>query len=284
MEGLNIGSSYNLLELKGIPYTVKNRGENTIDVSIESAAPDKRTLYRSYEPIPDPSWVTLTPNRVRINPGDAGFSGITISIPDDPKYAGRHFHALIMAKTINPGMFAASVQSHLRFSTGKGPKTLEAEARYAAMVKLNYDMWPSALYLKKAVVGKYDSFKSEGKGFLFTNRDEEEIELVISARPWGRQQSPPGYETPKDVSWAKFEPSLIKMDPLSLKRVKPMFDIPKEYAGRKLAFMVQLSLPIGTIVNFTHRVLLDVGDDGTASVTTEKVETQKKKSKKEKSK
>ena len=39
MENLEPGRSYNLRELRGIPYTVKNRGDGAVDVIVEVTVP-----------------------------------------------------------------------------------------------------------------------------------------------------------------------------------------------------------------------------------------------------
>jgi len=271
LEGLKVGKNYNLLELRGIPYTIKNRGDAPVSVIVEAERPEKGMLMPGYEPIPDSSWIEVSPNEVTINPGESAFAALTIKIPEGKEYIGRHYHGLIFAhtKAARGAFFSAGVRSNIRFSTGKGPETLAEEERYRAMVELNYDMWPSALYVRKATVGKYDAAKTENKTFLFTNRDENPIELTINPAPWGKRRLNPGYEKLNDLSWIRFEPSLIKVDPLSLKKVHLKMDIPKEYAGRKFAFTAILQLPIGTIVNNSHRIFVEVAKDGEATITTE---------------
>lgn len=258
MENLEPGKSYNLLELRGLPYTVKNRGDGPVEVLVEIQPPTTAEVLAPYEPIPDPTWVSVSPGRMRLEAGEPGFAALTISIPDDPKLVGRHFQGQIWAHTVNTGLLAAGVRSNVRFSIGKGPETLEDEAKEKAMVSLNYDLWPAALYVKKAKVGAYDPQKEEGRQFVLTNRAEETLELVASAVPWERLALPAGYEAPKDLSWVKVEPSTVKVDPVSLERVRLKLDVPEAYKGKKLAFLIQLALPIGTVVNRTNRVLVEV--------------------------
>ncbi|TBR16954.1 hypothetical protein EPO15_18070 [bacterium] len=258
MENLEPGKSYNLLELRGLPYTIKNRGDGPADVLVEVQVPTKKELLGSYEPILDPTWVSVSPSRLRLEPGEPGFSALTITIPDDPKLLGRHFQAQIWAHTLTTGLMAAGVRSTIRFSTGAGPETLEERAREKAMVALNYELWPAALYIKKAAVGTYDPMKAEGRQFVLTNRAEETLELVATAVPWSGVALPEGYETPKDLSWVKIEPAKLTVEPVSLERMRLKLDVPAEYKGRKLAFLIQLSLPIGTVVNRTNRVLVEV--------------------------
>lgn len=257
LENLKPGRSYNLRELKGIPYTVKNRGDAPVEVSLEVIPPSAAERIEPYEPIPDPSWIVLNPNRAFLGAGEPAFSDLTINVPEDPKYLGRHFQGVVWARTLNTGILAAGVKSNIRFSIGKGPETLAEEARQKQMVELNYELWPSAMYVLEAKPGPYDVKKQEKKSFKLTNRDESELTLVLKATPWSGSK-PVGYETPDDVSWAKFEPETVTVDAESLKDVKLMLDVPKELKGKKVAFLVQVTLPIGTVVNMANRVYLQV--------------------------
>ncbi|MBI5596153.1 MAG: hypothetical protein HY928_08710 [Elusimicrobia bacterium] len=258
MENLEPGKSYNLLELRGLPYTVKNRGDGPVEVLVEITPPTTQECLAPYEPMPDASWMSVSPSRLRLDAGEPGFAALTIDVPNDPKFVGRHFQGQVWAHTLGTGLLAAGVRSNIRFSIGKGPETLEAEAHEKQMVALNYELWPAALYVTKARAGAYEPAKEEGRQFVLTNRSEEPLELVATAVAWERMGLPAGYEAPKDLSWVKIEPATVKVDPISLERVRLKLDIPEQYKGKKLAFLIQLSLPIGTVVNRTNRVLVEV--------------------------
>jgi hypothetical protein len=257
LENLKPGRNYNLRELKGIPYTVKNRGDAPVEVVLETVRPEEKEMAAPYEAIPDPSWIELNPSRVFLAAGEPAFADLTIKVPNDPKYVGRHFHGVVWAHTLNTGFMAAGVKSNIRFSIGKGPDTLLEDERQKQMVELNYELWPTALYVMDAKLGKYDVKKAEKKSLKLTNRDDKPLTLVVKAAPWTGSK-PEGYETPEDVSWAKFTPETVAVDPESIKDIKLMLDVPKELKGKKLAFLVQLSLPIGTIVNMANRVYVQV--------------------------
>lgn len=182
---------------------------------------------------------------------------MTINVPSDPKYVGRHFHGVVWARTLNTGLLAAGVKSNVRFSIGKGPETLAEEERQKQMVELNYELWPSALYVLQAKAGNYDVKAQEKKSLKLTNRDEQPLVLTVKAVKWSGSK-PVGYETPDDVSWAKFEPETVKVDAESLKDIKLVLDVPKELKGKKIAFLVQLALPIGTVVNMSNRVYVQI--------------------------
>jgi hypothetical protein len=258
IEGLRPGGIYNLREIKGVPYTVKNRGSSPQVVQVEAVNVDLTKLVDPYEPVPDPNWIRIEPSVMRIDPGEAGFGDVIISIPNDPALDGKHYQADIWARTVNTGFFSAGVRSRLRFSIGKGPQSLAAERRAKAMVNVNYDLWPSRMYVKEAQVGKkYDVKRKEKKSFKLTNRGEENIEFVFSAIPWLTTNVPTGYERITKLDWVKFKPSKVKVKGGRVKDVRMILDdAPEELRGKSIAFVVQVALPIGTPISATHRVFM----------------------------
>lgn len=259
VEGMRPGRAYNLRELKGIPYTVKNRGDADAEVLVEVTIPKKEDLKEGYEAIPDPSWVTILPNRHRINPHSAAFSDIVIQLPDDKTLDGRHFQANIWAHMVGGGFLAAGVYSRIRFSVGPGPAALELEKRTKAMVTLNFDLWPTALYLVKARAGeRYSAKKVEKKSFKLTNRADAPLEVVFKATSWSTQLGamPEGYQSAEDLAWVKFKPAQIKVKPERVSEIEIVLEAPESLKGQKIGFLVQLSLPIGTVISNTHRVFV----------------------------
>jgi hypothetical protein len=260
LANLKPGRSYNIRELKGVPYTVKNRGTSPVEVILDVVIPPKGYQRPPFEPIPDPTWVQVRPAKFRLGPGEAGYSDLIITLPDDEKLKDKHFMAQIWARTWNTGMLAAGVKSDIRFSVGKSPDTLEDEKRQKAMVDLNYDFYPASLYVRKAAVGLYDVKKEERRSFKVTNRSEKLLELVIRPIAWQAYTMtlPAGYEQIEDLKWVRFEPDTLTVDPDTVKEVKVILDVPERLKGRKLAFLVQLSLPIGVIVGAANQVYVEV--------------------------
>lgn len=255
-EGLKPGGVYNLRELRVVPYTVKNRGDAPVDVAVEAQIP--KSTEAPYEMLPDPSWIELNPGRLRIDPESLGFSDIIIRIPDDASLKGRHFQATIWARTVGTGMLGAGVNSRLRFSIGPGPDTLARRELADAVVQLNYDLWPNALYLTKAKTGaRYDGKEAEGRQFMLTNRTEAELNLVPKAVRWPTASlalPAGGWEAPEDLSWVRFEPSTATVSGLSVQAIRVVLDgAPEHLKGKKAAFLIQLTLPNGMVINQTHR-------------------------------
>lgn len=259
LENLKPGGVYNIREIKGVPYTLKNRGDSPADVLVEVVIPSSAGIQAPYEPVPDPTWIQVNPSRMRLDGGEMGFSDLIISVPNDEKLRDRHFQAQVWGHTVGTGLLAVGVKTDIRFSIGKGPETLEEEKRRKAMVDVNYDLWPSALYVRNAKPGSYDVKKEEKRSFKITNRAEKTVDLVLKAVPWQSGVSAPqGYERIEDLGWVKFSPDAVSVEPDSVQDIRLMLDVPQALKGRKVAFMVQVSLPIGVIVGASHQVYLEV--------------------------
>lgn len=260
-EGLQPGRTYNIREVSGVPYTVKNRGDGDVEVIVDGSVPSTKDVQVPYEPIPDASWITMNPSKFSIGANSLGFCDIIITVPDDPKLQGRHFQASLWARTISTGMLAAGVRTRLRFSIGPGPATLEKEAQHKAMVTLNYDLWPTGLYVQHAKAGeKYNAKEREKKPLILSNRNEDELELVFEAVPWpkGSIALPQGYEYVQDLSWVSFDPPTAKVEGFRGKDIGMVLNAPESLKGKKVAFLIQLKLPIGTVVSSTHRAFVTI--------------------------
>ena len=46
----------------------------------------------------------------------------------------------------------------------------------------------------------------------------------------------------------------------TLKEIRLEMDVPERLRGKKVAFLMQLTLPIGTVVNVTNRVFVQVAE------------------------
>ncbi|MFA5137794.1 MAG: hypothetical protein WC728_01085 [Elusimicrobiota bacterium] len=263
LAGLKPGRSYNLREMKGVPYTVRNRGDGEVMVQVDVIVPRRKEIIPPYEPLPDPAWVQVRPDRYRLGPGEPGFSDVVITLPDDPNLLGKHYAFALWGRTVDTGMLAGGVESRIRFSVGRSPQSLEQEKAAKAMVDLNYDLWPTKLYVRGAKPGApYDVKKEEKRRFILTNRDDQkELELIFDTLAWRPtfMPLPAGYEAVNDAAkWVRFEPKQVKLDPLSVAEVNMIVDVPERLRGKKVVFIVQLSLPIGVVVGATHAVLMEV--------------------------
>ncbi|MDE2293020.1 MAG: hypothetical protein KGL53_13135 [Elusimicrobia bacterium] len=261
ISGLKPGKSYNIRELEGVPYSVVNKGDAPADIAVDAQIPHKSDVQAPYEAIPDPSWVEMIPSRLRVDPNGVGFADVVIHVPDDPKLKGRHFQVTLWSHTLGTGLISAGVQSRVRFSIGPSPETQAERALAAAVVTLNYDLWPNAIYASDAATGaRYDVQAREGRQWMLTNRADKPLTLVPEAAPWPVNSlalPAGGWEAVKDLGWVKFDPPVVTVDPFSVKPIKLVVDhAPAALAGKRAAFLVQLKLTNGMVVSANHQVFV----------------------------
>lgn len=255
-ENLRTGKTHTVRELKGIPYAVKNRGDGEAVVRVEVQAPAPEDLIEPFEPIPDPAWIKLEPSELKIGPGEMGGSSLSISIPDDSDFEGRHYQALIWARTVGTGMVSAGLKSRLRFSVGPGPGASGGPVRRRG----HFDLSPRVLRIGPAKAGElYDLKKRERKRLKLTNVSRKKRVVVLSAVPWPGDGPLPGdYERVSGLGWVRFKPAKVKLRKGRSKKIRMYLDPPWSLKGRKVGFRVQLSLPSGTPISRSHSVFLEV--------------------------
>lgn len=55
-------------------------------------------LTRSYQMIPDPEWIVLDKNRLRIMPGGTSSLSLMLKVPDEPKYFGKKWEEILLVE------------------------------------------------------------------------------------------------------------------------------------------------------------------------------------------
>lgn len=262
LENVQVGRLYNLRQEYKVPYTLKNLSESPAKVVIEVLVPEKKELMPDYEAVPDPSWVKLVPSELQMDGKGASFSEILLQVPDDPKYANRNYQAIIWAHSSGAGLIGVGVKSRLRFSTGQGPESLKAEKLRKAMMTLDFDMGPQALYVNDVDKGAaFDVKEKTGKSIKLTNRAESDIKLVASSVKWdGRYSIPEGYVAAPDPSWMSVSPDSLTLEGLQIKPLKVVLNIPNDpqHAGKMYAFLVKAQLQLGVEVEMFTRVFVTV--------------------------
>ena len=58
----------------------------------------KTYLTRSYQAIPDPKWIVLNKNRLRIKPGGSYALSLKLEVPDERKYYGRKWEEILLVE------------------------------------------------------------------------------------------------------------------------------------------------------------------------------------------
>src|SRR5207302_8225974 len=68
LERVAPGTSVNLRVFKNLPLVVLNNDDEDMDVAVEVVIPDAKEMKEGYEPIPDPTWIKIIPERYHLGP------------------------------------------------------------------------------------------------------------------------------------------------------------------------------------------------------------------------
>jgi hypothetical protein len=100
----------------GVPYTVENTSNRKVTVTLTPGRPfEPKSVGRGYEMIPDPKWITVKPAVLKLEPHSSGTAEVRLTIPDDPKYAGKRYEVWLMAKGAGP-QFQVGLITRIRFN------------------------------------------------------------------------------------------------------------------------------------------------------------------------
>lgn len=263
LEHVEVGKVYNLRQLRNVPYTVRNRSTAAMDIGVEVLIPSTKDVVNGYEAIPDPTWVRVVPNKLRVEAGATGFAEMIIQVPDDPKYVGRHYQAKVRAKTLDSGMFVVQTESRMRFSTGAGPEALKKERQKMAMLSLDFDITPETLFVDGVKPGVPFNVKKEGrKTMKVTNRAETPIKIKFLSVPYDNARFPiQGDYTPApDPSWLQFKPVMREIEAETIESLEPVITIPADEAhyGKQYVFMVKADIVMGVDLEVFNTIYVKV--------------------------
>lgn len=262
VENAEIGRTYNLRETLRIPFGVENRSTVEVDVVVEITPPETTIIKEPYEAIPDPSWVRSIPDKIKIGPSSQGFFDLLLTIPNDPSLNGRHFMAIIKARTDGTGLLGVAVENKLRFSIGPGPDTLKEEKRLKAMSQLDFDISPQAIYVVDVTAGKkVDVKKEQNKSIRVANYSEDILPIKLTSSPWEPKLFlPPGYEPIPDPSWIRFPKPEANIGGEEIKMISFVVEVPDDpkYKGKKFAGLVRSGLQTGFWLDAPVRIYIAV--------------------------
>lgn len=249
VENAQIGKTYNLRETLKIPVGIENRSTGEVEVVVEFEPPVPTAVRKGYEAIPDPTWLKALPENLRIGPKSQGFFDLLLTIPDDEKLNGRHFHAVVKARTINTGLMGVAIENSLRFSVGPGPDALKEEKRQKAMSRLDFDVSPKTIYVTDVPVGtKFDVKQNQNKVIRIANYAVDPLSVQLTSEEWNMKiYKPEGYEPIPDPKWIKFKVTEQKIESEQIGTFPFVIEIPNkpEYRGKSYAALIRTGLTTG---------------------------------------
>lgn len=258
LENVEPGASFNLRVIRNLPMVVINLdGTQGTDVVVESVVPEAKEMKEGYEPIPDPTWIRVLPNRFHLGPKASASSDVVITIPNDPKLIGRHFEAILWAHTdpkasANQGtsmLIQAGLRSRLRMSIGgMGPAALQREKalKKLATINTNFSINPDNIFVQDVPVGSEVDLKDVSKAALkIVNQSDDPVKLRLDSIISDENIQPQsGYVYTPDAKWMKVTPTVITVPGNAIKEVRLKVTIPDkpDYRGKKYMFLVRTTL------------------------------------------
>ncbi len=244
MENVQMGQTYNLREHKNVPLILVNTGDENISVACEVEIPQTTELKPGYDPIPIPDWIKVIPNNIsNIAPKENVACDVIITIPEDKKYVGKSYQAMIWSHSMNDQFLGVGVLSRICFTVGaKAPETVQKEKQTKRMVNLDLELTPSSIYITDLELGKkVDVRKRLNRTLKVVNKGNDTINLKFdSTGIWERIQLTTGYDRAPDPKFMKVEPKKLRIKPNSISELKIYITIPdkQEYKDKKWTFMV----------------------------------------------
>lgn len=264
LENIRPGGVYNLRELRGLVYTVINRYDSAKDFEVVVEKPHESQLEKEYEPIPDPLWIRVIPNKFHLSPGESAHCTIIIAVPNEEKYVGHHYQFMLTSRA-KAGTFAggglammAEVTYRLRINVGTSdPGTIEADKKRKKYFTLNFHLEPESLFVREKIdlgkeiflgqisgISKFFSPKGV-PGVKVLNLGPETVKLKFKSVEFGFK---PGiaeeYEPSPQPDFLQCRVKMVKVKPNQIKDVPLVLKIPdnSEYKGEKYAFLIKAEL------------------------------------------
>lgn len=254
VENLKIGHTYSLKDLANLPLIVTNNCDNKVDLKMEVLTPEFSELRNNSEPIPDPSWIRVAKDFFELSPGEKAVSDIIISIPDDAKYFGKKYQAMIWSHTVGGKGFvlAYGLKTGVIFNIDT-IRQAEEDTTTFTKANLSFNLTPEEIYLENVEAGKvYDVGKRNRLTLKIVNSSDQKTTYKLKSLNAKNScvAITKDYEDAPDASFLKFSEEEFTVLPYGTKEIKMYLDFPqkKEYRGRKYMFVIYASIPDQKVV------------------------------------
>jgi hypothetical protein len=121
VKDLPVGRRTRVQLASGERYSVVNKSALDVELTLKGVIPyDKRSRRNRWQPVPDPSWLSVTPAELTLAPGESGEADVTLAVPDDPKLSGKRYEVWLLAETTG-GQFGVGLVTRIKFNTVPAP-------------------------------------------------------------------------------------------------------------------------------------------------------------------
>jgi len=230
IENLEIGKTYTLSELGRALYTVINAGDTELNIETIVEVPSTDSLVEGYEPIPDVSWVKVVPDKFKLSPQEEMKAEVVISIPNDKKFAGKKYQAMLWSRSVGTGIFSVGVKSRLKFTTVLPQENvIKDEKNVKKVTKADIDFTPASIYISDIKPGeKYKLQHISEETLKIVNRSKRKLKVKLQCVPSQQETGLAKGYIPADVHWFKLLPKEFYIKPNSIKEINGWIKIPSK--------------------------------------------------------
>jgi hypothetical protein len=253
MEHVKPGTVYNLRTMRNLPYRVMNESNGVMDLVVEAEIPAPNQMKPGYEPIPDPSWIKMVPNRFKLQAGEQGLVDVILQVPEGQTYDGKHYQVHLVCKTAEPppgevtGLtFGVVLASRLRFSVGgAGPEEIRRMQKKGVYQMLNFTMEPDVQFYPGFIEpGKPVALKDQGVRLSIVNRSPQKLNFALKSVNAPGGMAPASGYVAGDPTWLKVKGDVLKVPGESIRSAELEVLIPNDpsHRGKRYMFVVEAGL------------------------------------------
>lgn len=261
IQNLKLGETYSVRELAKIPFKITSTMPHPIELHVKVLVPALEDVKSGYEPVPDPSWVKVTPDLLSIMANKSVEADIQISIPPDKQYIGKKYEAFIWSYTTS-GVVGLGLRSRLLFSiSGVADITLVPQKNEQGQIvfvpkktekpeieNMDFSVLPMVFKAEDIKLGKKINLSKYSKQTLKIKNDSTKENTYniksITVNESLLTKPDEGYEDTPNPAFLFFSDDEIVVPAKSEKEVKLYVNIPKEdkYKNKKYQFMIHTTL------------------------------------------
>ena len=111
VDGIRLG------ETASFEVTIANNKDFPLGFSISTNIPRPDDLRPGYEPFPDTSWISFTPQQIELPPFSQKKVTVTVAVPSEGDWGGRSYECWLGAKSEAMGVMQIELDCRLLLST-----------------------------------------------------------------------------------------------------------------------------------------------------------------------
>jgi hypothetical protein len=231
--------------LQGKFYSVGNSTDGPLDYTVDVSSPAPGRVVPGYEPIPDPSWVTLSKPYFSSEAGQSGLTDFYISIPAGKAHLGKSYQVQLTARTMGKGFLQMALGGRALITVSDAETDwAPGEKKFSQMaVRLRPDpVFASAHEVPLGTSLVFDAVF--GKDLLVKNDDEIPIRCRVDVVPLkdGFVQAPPSYEPGPGLGCVRVSSRTLRVPPHGEAVLRGRLHIPNReaYRGKKYYWVLRV--------------------------------------------